>query len=148
MRAAKLDPQSLTLEISEALAMNYSTASIEILSRLKAAGFRLAIDEFGTSYSSLEQLYRLKFDELKIDPSLVLESRISGEARTIVEATVMLGQKLGLSVCAEGVDSQRTLQYLGKIGCNKAQGNYISRPLCATKLEARINEWNVPAKVA
>jgi EAL domain-containing protein (putative c-di-GMP-specific phosphodiesterase class I) len=40
------------------------------------------------------------------------------------------------------------LQYLGKIGCNKAQGNYISRPLCATKLEARINEWNVPAKVA
>jgi EAL domain-containing protein (putative c-di-GMP-specific phosphodiesterase class I) len=145
MRQAKLDTSSLTLEISEALAMSYTTTAIEVLNRLKELGFRLAIDEFGTAFSSLEQLYRLKFDELKIDPSLVLESRISGEARTILEATVAFAQKLGISVCAEGVDSQRTLQYLGRIGCNKAQGNYISRPLCARTLEARLNEWNVPA---
>jgi EAL domain-containing protein (putative c-di-GMP-specific phosphodiesterase class I)/CheY-like chemotaxis protein len=145
IRRAKVDSSMLTLEVSEAHAMNYSTSAVDVLSRLKSMGFKLAIDEFGTSYSSLEQLYRLKFDELKIDPSLVLESRISSEARTIIEATVVLAQKLGLSVCAEGVDSQRTLQFLGKIGCNKAQGNYISRPLLANMLEARLNEWNVPA---
>ncbi len=146
VRAARLDTSLLTLEVSEATAMNHSTSAIEILSRLKSMGFRLAIDEFGTSYSSLEQLYRLKFDELKIDPALVLESRISSEARTIIEATVVLAQKLGLTVCAEGVDSQRTLQFLGRIGCNKAQGNYISRPLRAKMLEDRLNEWNIPAE--
>ncbi len=145
VRRAGIDTAMLTLEISEANAMNYSTSAVEVLGKLKSMGFKLSIDEFGTSYSSLEQLYRLKFDELKIDPSLVLESRISSEARTIIEATVLLAQKLGLSVCAEGVDSQRTLQFLGKIGCNKAQGNYISRPLLANMLEARLNEWNVPA---
>ncbi|MEQ8205779.1 MAG: EAL domain-containing response regulator, partial [Woeseia sp.] len=78
---AKVDCASLTLEVSEANAMNYSTAAVEVLTGLKSMGFRLSIDEFGTSYSSLEQLYRLKFDELKIDSSLVLESRISGKAR-------------------------------------------------------------------
>ncbi|ANO51769.1 EAL domain-containing response regulator [Woeseia oceani] len=144
---AQVDCSALTLEISEANAMNYSTAAVEVLTNLKSMGFKLAIDEFGTSYSSLEQLCRLKFDELKIDSSLVHESRVSGEARTIIEATVLLAQKLGLSVCAEGVESQRTLQYLGKIGCNKAQGNYISRPLLANMLEARLNEWNVPASM-
>lgn len=146
VRARKLDASLLTLEVSEANAMNHSTSAFEILSRLKSMGFKLAIDEFGTSFSSLEQLYRLKFDELKIDSSLVLESRVSSEARTIIEATVVLAHKLGLSVCAEGVDSQRTLQFLGKIGCNKAQGNYISRPLLANMLEHRLNEWNVPAE--
>lgn len=145
IRAANLDASLLTLEVSEANAMSHSTSAVDVLSRLKSMGFRLAIDEFGTSYSSLEQLYRLKFDELKIDPALVLESRISSEARTIIEATVLLAQKLGLSVCAEGVDSQRTLQFLGKIGCNKAQGNFISRPLRANMLEARLNELNVMA---
>ncbi len=146
MRAAKLDQALLTLEISEANAMHYSTPAVETLTRLKTMGFRLAIDEFGTSYSSLEQLYRLRFDELKIDHALVLESRISSEARTIIEATVALAQKLGMSVCAEGVDSKLTLQYLGRIGCDMAQGNHISRPLRASLLENRLNEWNVPAE--
>lgn len=146
MRGKKLDSALLTLEVSEANAMNYSTSAIDILSRLKAMGFKLSIDEFGTSFSSLEQLYRLKFDELKIDPALVLESRVSSEARTIIEATVLLAHKLGLSVCAEGVESQRTLQFLGKIGCNKAQGNYISQPLRANMLEDRLNEWNFPVE--
>lgn len=145
LRSAKLDTSLLTLEISEANAMNYSTAAVEVLGRLKAMGFRLAIDEFGTSYSSLEQLCRLKFDELKIDSSLVHESRVSAEARTIIEATVVLAQKLGLSVCAEGVDSQRTLQFLGRIGCHKAQGKYIGRPLRANLLEDRLSEWNASA---
>ena len=146
LRAAKLDPSLLTLEVSEANAMNNSTPAVDILMRLKSLGFRLSIDEFGTSYTSLEQLYRLKFDELKIDPALVLESRVSSEARTIVETIVVLAQKLGMSVCAEGVDSKLTLQFLGRIGCNMAQGNYISRPLRASMLENRLNEWNVPAE--
>jgi len=145
VQAAGIEPSRLTLEVTEANAMNYSTSAIDSLSRLKSMGFRLTVDEFGTSYSSLEQLYRLKFDELKIDPALVLESRICREARTIIEATVVLAQKLGLTVCAEGVDSQRTLEFLGRIGCNKAQGNFISRPLHARMLEDRLNEWNVPA---
>lgn len=148
VRAAHLEPADFTLEISEPLAACHSASAIDVLGRLKAFGFRLAIDEFGTGYCSVEQLYRLNFDELKIDPSLVIESRTSGEVRMIVEATVILGQKLGLIVCADGVDSQRSLQYIGRIGCNKAQGNYISRPLDARRIEARLHEWNVPAAIA
>ncbi len=148
VRAAQLEPADFTLEISEPLAACHSASAIDVLGRLKGFGFRLAIDEFGTGYCSVEQLFRLNFDELKIDPSLVIESRTSGEARTIVEATVLLGQKLGLVVCADGVDSQRSLQYVGRIGCNKVQGSYISRPLDARRIEARLHEWNVPAAIA
>lgn len=148
VRAAQLEPADFTLEVSEPLAACHSASAIDVLGRLKAFGFRLAIDEFGTGYCSIEQLFRLNFDELKIDPSLVIESRTSGEARTIVEATVLLGQKLGLVVCADGVDSQRSLQYVGRIGCHKAQGSYISRPLDARRIEARLHEWNVPAAIA
>lgn len=148
VRAVQLEPADLTLEISEPLAACHSASAIDVLGRLKAFGFRLAIDEFGTGYCSVEQLFRLNFDELKIDPSLVIESRTSGEARMIVEATVVLGQKLGLIVCADGVDSQRSLQYVGRIGCNKAQGSYISRPLDARRIEARLHEWNVPVAIA
>lgn len=148
VRAAQLEPADFTLEISEPLAACHSSSAIHVLNRLKGFGFRLAIDEFGTGYCSVEQLHRLNFDELKIDPSLVIESRTSAEARTIVEATVLLGQKLGLVVCADGVDSQRSLQYIGRIGCNKAQGSYISRPLDARRIESRLHEWNVPAAIA
>lgn len=140
MRAAKLDTSLMTLEVSEADVMNFCATATENLGRLKTMGFKLAIDDFGTSFSSIEQLCRLKFDEITIDPSLVLESRSSSEARAIVEATVALGHKLGLSVCAEGVESRRTLNYVGKVGCNKAQGNFISGPLLASKLEDHIGQ--------
>ncbi|HZW60294.1 MAG TPA: EAL domain-containing response regulator [Woeseiaceae bacterium] len=142
VRRAQLEPGILLLEVPEALAMSHSIAAIEALGRLKANGFRLAIDEFGTAYSSIEQLCRLKVDELRLDASLVQESRISGETRRILEAAVALAQKLGLLVCADGVDSERSLNYLARIGCNKVQGCYIGKPLRARSINAYINDWN------
>lgn len=144
LRDAGIEPSRFTLEVAESLAMGYSRQATDNLRRLKAMGFRLGIDEFGTGYSSLEQLCRLKFDELKVDGSLVQETRVSGEARTILEATVALAHRLGLTVCADGVDSERALNYLGRIGCDAAQGDHIGRPSSARSLEARLREWNAP----
>jgi len=148
IRKRNFDPARLTLEVAEANVMNYSSSVVEVLGRLKSMGCRLSIDEFGTSYSSLEQLYRLKFDELKIDRALIRESRSGSDARTIIEATVLLAHKMGLEVCAEGVDSQRTLQFLGRIGCNKAQGKLIGGAQSADALEENLREWNVSAQAS
>lgn len=145
-RAKKIDPSMLILEVSEGSVMNYSSTVVDVLGQLKSMGFRLAIGEFGTSYSSLEQLCRLKVDELKIDRALVAESRSSGEARTIIEATVLLAHKLGIKVCAEGVDSQRSLKFLGRIGCDKVQGKIVGNPLSADDLEEHLNERNQSAQ--
>lgn len=141
MQVEKLDTSLLTLEFSEADIPNCSASVLNATGELKTMGFKLGIDEFGSSYSSLEQLCRLDVDEIKIDRMLVAESSRSAEARKIIEAIVTLGHSFGSSVCADGVDSQRTLQLVGKIGCNAAQGNVVCHLLPANEVEGQIAEW-------
>ena len=117
--------------------MQDAELAIEVLGRIRSKGFGLAIDDFGTGYSSLEQLYRMPFSELKIDRFLVREIGKRLEAATIVEAIIMLGHKLGLQVCAEGVESQQVLSYLLEAGCDKFQGYYVGRPVSAAAFEQR-----------
>ncbi len=142
MQHRGLANSQLILEITESEVMRYTAVSMEILGRFRIKGFGLAIDDFGTGYSSLEQLYRMPFNELKIDTTFIRNIDVCDSARTIVEATVMLGTKLGLSVCAEGVESQKTLDFLARIGCNKAQGFYISQAVPANELVQVIRAWN------
>jgi EAL domain-containing protein (putative c-di-GMP-specific phosphodiesterase class I) len=124
----------LMLEVTETGAMVNSTTTIESLTRLRVKGIGLSIDDFGTGYSSLVELYRMPFSELKIDKSFVLDCDHDPEARTIVEAIVSLAHNLHLSVCAEGVETEQSLRLLRELGCEKAQGYYISRPLSGAAL--------------
>jgi diguanylate cyclase (GGDEF)-like protein/PAS domain S-box-containing protein len=131
LKATRLPPDRLELEITESAAMTDVDLSIKTLSGLRALGVHLSIDDFGTAYSSLNYLKRLPIDNLKIDRSFVqgLEDAEETADRAIVRAIVALGQSLGFSLIAEGVETQRQLEALRAFGCHEAQGYYFSRPL-------------------
>lgn len=125
----ELDHQRLVFELTESSAMKDAVTGIDTLTRLRMQGFNLSIDDFGTGFSSMVQLVRLPFSEIKIDKSFVINSRYSVESRTVAGSIIDLGQSLGLLTAAEGVEDQHTLDYLQLLGCDLAQGYYISRPL-------------------
>ncbi|MCY1559624.1 Phytochrome-like protein cph2 [compost metagenome] len=92
-------------------------------------GFKLFVDDFGTGYSSLEYLQRLPVKAIKIDKSFVLPVLEDSAAEVIVRSTLDLGHNLGLEVVAEGVESKDVCEHLTKMGCDEAQGYYLSPPI-------------------
>lgn len=130
-RKCGLAPGQLIFELTETSAMEDPVASLDLLTRMRMKGIHLSIDDLGTGFSSLLQLVRLPFSELKVDKSFVITASQSSESRQVVQAIVGLGQSLGIQSTAEGVEDRETLQFLRDIGCNFAQGFYIARPMPA-----------------
>lgn len=124
-----LEPRRVTLELTETSTLNDPTATLELLTQCRVIGFHVSIDDFGSGYSSLVQLARLPFSELKIDRSFVGDARSSREARAIISATIGLAKALALDVTAEGVEDEWTLRFLADLGCDFAQGFHIARPM-------------------
>jgi len=120
-------PSMLSLEITESLIMSDPDGSARSLAELHEMGVRIVIDDFGTGYSSLSYLRRLPVDELKIDRSFVL-GLSEGEDNTLVRCLIDLAHNLGLRVVAEGVETLDVCQQLTALGCDAAQGYFISRP--------------------
>lgn len=104
-------------------------AMLDLLTQFRLKGFHLSIDDFGVGYSSLIQLARLPFSELKIDKMFVISAPASEESRKITTAILGLAHNLGLRVTAEGVEDDWTLNFLCEIGCDHAQGHYIARAM-------------------
>jgi diguanylate cyclase (GGDEF)-like protein/PAS domain S-box-containing protein len=119
----------LRIEITESTLMADPERAMEILTRLAGMGVRLAIDDFGTGYSSLAYLRRLPVDEIKIDKSFVLEMTSAENAAVIVRSTIDLGHNLGLSVVAEGVETQEAWTMLAASSCDQVQGFGLSAPI-------------------
>jgi diguanylate cyclase (GGDEF)-like protein len=120
----------LTLEITESTLMQDPRASIEVLTRLRDDfGLKISVDDFGVGYSSLAYLRRLPLDEIKIDKEFVRNMITSSEDASIVKTVIDLGHNLGLQVVAEGVEDRDTLELLDSLGCDQAQGFYISCPI-------------------
>lgn len=132
---AGVPSDALTLEITEGAMMANPRRAVETLSRLDSMGIRLSIDDFGTGFSSLAYLKQLPVDELKIDKSFVLDLEHNKNDEAIVRATIGLAHSLELEVVAEGVESRTSWQLLEELGCNFAQGYYMTRPLSALELE-------------
>ena len=124
-----VDCSRLILEITESGVMTDVARAMDILTRFRIKGFLLSLDDFGTGFSSLIQLYRMPFGEIKIDRSFVKDISVNEEARVIVQATIELAHRLDLTACAEGVESLEDLRFLSRIGCDKAQGYFISKPI-------------------
>ena len=139
-RRAKVDPARIELEITEQSLLDDSRAIRASLERLREAGFRIALDDFGTGYSSLNYLRRFTVDKLKIDRGFVAGISGSAEARAIVAAIVSLGQAFGLTVAAEGVETEAQRELLVVAGCDLFQGHYFAR---ATPLEQSDGEGPV-----
>lgn len=140
-----VDSDQLTLEITETAALTQPSRTLDILTRLRVKGFGLSLDDFGTGHSSLTQLYRMPFNEIKIDKSLGLALGREREAQTMVRSMVELAHNLGLTACAEGVETPAALQFLERIGCDHVQGYLLSRPLPATEVRALLGTLT-PAK--
>jgi len=136
LESRQLAPQLLRLELTESAVMTDPLRAVEILAALAASGVGLSIDDFGTGYSSLAYLRKLPVSELKIDKSFVIgiAAHTLGDA-AIVRSTNDLGHNLGLSVVAEGVEDEQTLDMLGAMGCDAAQGYFIARPMPAPDFE-------------
>ena len=124
-----VDPTLLEMEITENTILTDPERARAVLERLRMLGVRLSIDDFGTGFSSLGQLRRLPVDVLKIDKSFVFNMDNDDNDDVIVRSTIELGHNLGLLVVAEGVETQETWNRLAQLGCDTAQGFFISRPL-------------------
>ena len=103
-------------------------------------GVGISIDDFGTGYSSLAYLKNLPVDEIKIDKSLILSMARNEDDAFIPQSVIDLGHNLGMQVVAEGVETQRTLDRLAAMGCDRAQGYHLSRPLPANEVERWLDE--------
>jgi PAS domain S-box-containing protein len=123
-----LPASGLQLEITENIAMGDPERAGGVLAELKALGVRLSIDDFGTGYSSLSRLQRFPFDTLKIDRSFISNMDQDVEGREIVRTIIMLAHNLGLTVVAEGTETEEQISQLKELGCELAQGYLFSRP--------------------
>jgi len=133
---------SLALEITENILMSDPARSMDCLKRLHELGVRVVIDDFGTGYSSLSYLRRLPADELKIDRSFVA-GLMGAQDEVIVRSTIDLAHNLGLTVVAEGVENAEVQARLLAMGCDAAQGTYISPPASASIIRERMREHNL-----
>jgi len=131
-----LAPNTLRLEITESTIMRDVDGTISTLAQLKALGVELAVDDFGTGYSSLAYLRRLPLDVLKIDRSFVDGIEFEQEDRAIVRAILSLARSLGLSVTAEGIETEGQALLLREWNCESGQGYLFSRALTAADLTA------------
>jgi EAL domain-containing protein (putative c-di-GMP-specific phosphodiesterase class I) len=130
----------LTVEITESAVMADTAYTLRALKRLFALGVRIAIDDYGTGYASLAYLKHLPADELKIDRAFVQHMAEDQVDRAIVRSTVNLAHSMGMRVVAEGVEDQATWDVLVALGCDIAQGYYLSRPVSAQDLERWLDE--------
>jgi diguanylate cyclase (GGDEF)-like protein/PAS domain S-box-containing protein len=133
-----LDSRWLEIEITESLIMKDVEGAITRMRELTRLGLSLALDDFGTGYSSLSMLKRFPLTRLKIDRSFIAEIPADTDSMAIVSAVVSLGQTLGLTVIAEGVETQAQADYLRQAGCEEMQGFLEGRPMPAQEFAARL----------
>jgi EAL domain-containing protein (putative c-di-GMP-specific phosphodiesterase class I) len=132
--AADLPPGLLTLEITEGAIASGDDQVEDTLRALRRIGVRLSIDDFGAGYSSLGRLRHLPVDELKIDRSFIGEIDGADEA-PLVDAILAMGTRLGLSVVAEGIETEEQAAYLARRSCERVQGYLYAQPLLPEELE-------------
>lgn len=129
------------LEITEGLAMQDPDRAIELLTRLRAAGYKVAIDDFGIGYSSLEYLLRFPIDTIKIDRAFVMRVTETETDRAVIRAITAIAQSLQLTTIAEGVETQRQCDFMEALGASEIQGYFISKPLPEPALTALVRDF-------
>jgi len=135
-------PEQLILEVTEGASLDDPDLVMDIFTRLRVRGIGLSLDDFGTGTSSLTQLYKMPFNEVKIDGSLVADLGTSKAAATVVRAIVELAHNLSLTTCAEGVETAAQFEFLDQAGCDALQGDFIAAAMPAAEMESFIQVWN------
>ena len=138
---AGVDPGNVTLEVSESRLRRDLLNSLEVLNRLRLKGLQLSLDDFGTGGSSLRQLSKAPFTELKIDRAFVAGATSDSAARAIIEAAIELARKLHMRLVAEGVETWEDWHLLAELGCHLMQGYLIAEPMAADELPNWYKQW-------
>ena len=141
LASSGIRPGMLELEVTETAIMTDARSIIEQLTRIKALGVRIAIDDFGTGYSSLAYLRQFPIDSIKIDRSFIAAIGDSLAATAVIQTLVQLGQKLGISTLAEGIEDQSQLEYLQDQRCDHGQGFLVTRPLTPPDLAEFLHSY-------
>lgn len=135
-----LPPELLELEITESVAMENAEHSLHTLQSITQTGVQTAIDDFGTGYSSLSQLKKMPLHTLKIDRSFIKDLMTDSDDSAIVTAIITMAHSLGLKVIAEGVETAQQLQRLQELGCDRAQGYLLGRPMPPHEITAMLSQ--------
>jgi EAL domain-containing protein (putative c-di-GMP-specific phosphodiesterase class I) len=130
-----LDPHALVIEVAEMALLRNTALALQRLTALKALGVRIAVDDFGTGFSSLAYLRQFPIDILKIDRSFIDSVATSSESSTLIHTLVEFGQTLGLEVIAEGIENEGQLHPLILANCDAGQGFLYGRPLTPAQLD-------------
>ena len=139
----QMDAGCFIFEVTESVAMANVPHCLENLVRLRMKGFGLSIDDYGTGYSSMQQLLRIPFTELKIDQSFVSGASDNAALISILGSSLELARKLNLQTVAEGVETQQDWDLLRELGCTYAQGYWIAKPMAEAEFPDWIRRWMV-----
>ena len=148
MAKYRIGPELIELEITESAMLGEQPSVIAQLRRLRALGFRLAMDDFGVGYSSLSQLKNIEMDVLKIDRTFTSDLSATGNGQVFFNAIVAMAHALGMRVVAEGVETAEQLAVLRSLRCDEAQGYLLSRPVPPQQIAGLLAAKGAPASVS
>ena len=131
----------MILEVTESSATSDVGKALENLARLRMKGFGLSIDDYGTGYSSMQQLARIAFTELKIDRSFVSKATKDLTARVILRSSVKMAKQLNMDSVAEGVETRADFDLLGRMHCDMAQGYFVAKPMAYADFLSWDRHW-------
>ena len=140
--AQGVDSSAVMLEVTESRLMADIVGPLEILTRLRMKGVGLSIDDYGTGASTMQQLKRIPFTELKIDREFVFGAVEDAELRAFLASSITLGKDLGLSVVAEGVETEGEWDLMAEHGVDIVQGYFVAKPMPADELGDWLAEWS------
>ena len=141
LEESDITPDRLTLEITENMIMEDTHHAFSVLECLRDIGVRISMDDFGTGYSSLALLKDMPLHELKIDKTFIMTFMSDEQNKSIVRTTIELAHNMKLAVVAEGIEDENTLRQLGDLGCEQAQGYFISKPVSSNDLLQWLNKY-------
>ena len=145
---ARLQPQHLTLELTENILMERLEAALPALTELRRLSIGLSVDDFGTGYSSLRHLSSLPVTSLKIDRAFVADLQRGSKEASVVRAIVLLGNSLGKAIIAEGIETPEQMEQLCQMGCSTGQGFHLSRPLAPELIDKMLDGLAAPSHAA
>ena len=141
-----LQPHSIALELTETTAIKHLESGRHQLAQIRNNGFNVSLDDFGTGYSSLQYLKNMPASSVKIDQSFVVELLNDERDMAIVKGAVEIASAIGLTVIAEGIDTEEQADCLQKLGCQKGQGFLFSKPLTASEFEYKLSPRKATVK--
>ena len=133
----KINPENLTLEVTESLAINDMSRMKEILNNIKEIGVKMALDDFGTGYSSLNHIREIPFDVIKVDQSFVKDLAEDAYSQSFIKMVAELAETIGVSICVEGIETEEQYKILQNMKVRFIQGFYFDRPMPRLQFEKK-----------